>query len=360
MNVVFRVDASIQMGTGHVMRCLTLADELSKQGSQCHFICREHPGNLITIVSERGHQTHSLVYDDAPPQAVKKNKAGNLVHSAWLGTTQEADAALCIALVQQLQADWLIVDHYALDACWEKALKPYCYKIMVIDDLADRQHVCDFLLDQNYGSITKRYQGLVPERCIVLAGTQFALLRPEFAQWREFSLNRRQNNIMIDNILVTLGGADPDNYTGKILEQLAITRLNPQVEITVIMGATAPHLIDIKQQAATMPVKTQVKVSVSNMAELMSKADLAIGAAGSTTWERCCLGLPTIQLVVADNQRRVAKKMADDNIVKMLEQYTDLLFLLSTAPNWLENVSLAAASVCDGQGVSRIQQFICA
>ncbi|MGO3301043.1 MAG: UDP-2,4-diacetamido-2,4,6-trideoxy-beta-L-altropyranose hydrolase, partial [Pseudoalteromonas sp.] len=326
MIIAFRTDASIQIGTGHVMRCLTLADELKKQGAECHFICREHQGHLNDLIQRHGHLVHHL------PVAIKlqqqENTAQQLAHTDWLGSTQQTDAELCKVILKELKPHWLIVDHYALDLVWEKALKPHYNKLMVIDDLGDRKHIADLLLDQNYGSTVRKYQGLVPNTCKILVGTRFALLRPEFAQWREYSLKRRENTIEVKNILVTLGGADPDNYTLKVLAQLAKIQLTPQTKITVVMGTTAPHLESVKQQAIAMPVVTQVKVNVSNMAELMSNADLAIGAAGATTWERCCLGLPTIQLVIAENQRETALALSEIDAVKLIYNVEELTFLI--------------------------------
>lgn len=360
MKIVFRVDASIQMGTGHVMRCLTLADALTEQGAECNFICREHIGNLIEKIRQSGFQVYRI---GSGKNAVLKNDAltdeeNPLFHSSWLGATQQQDAQDCLPILEKLQPDWLVVDHYALDKTWQQALKPYYKNLMVIDDLGDREHLADLLLDQNYGSTVEKYQGLVPDSCKILAGTHFALLRPEFALWREYSLDRRKNNASISNILVTLGGADPDNYTVKILQQLAGVELHPQVEIIVVMGTTAPHLKLVQHQAADMPVKTTVKANVTNMAELMSTADLAIGAAGATTWERCCLGLPTIQLVIAENQRQIAEYLAKDSVIKLLSNIDELTYLIASVEKWLLSTVVHARSVTDGLGAERVSKYL--
>lgn len=362
IRVTFRVDASLEMGTGHVMRCLTLANALKEQGTECHFICREHPGNLIDKIQQAGFVVHSLPLT-TNTQAFKQqllNKENQLFHASWLGTSQVQDAQECQALLEKNQPDWLIVDHYALDKTWQQALQPYYKKLMVIDDLGDREHLADLLLDQNYASTAEKYQGLVPENCQILAGTQYTLLRPEFAQWREFSLKRRQNNPAINKILVTLGGVDPDNYTGKILAELAKADLSPEVEITIVIGATAPHLEDIKHQAAKMHFTTRVKVNVNNMAELMSKADLAIGAAGATTWERCCLGLPTIQVAIAANQTPSVKALASKNAALALlpnqiaTELSATLNQLMNTPSLLEKLTYQASKLVNGQGTQRV------
>lgn len=370
MRVVFRVDASIRMGTGHVMRCLTLAEELRRQGAECSFICRAHSGHLIGRIQQSGFQVYSLEegsIEDGSINAIKSteailastaNEENKLYHANWLATTQSQDAKDCLAIMQQLQPDWLVVDHYALDNTWQKWLQPYYDKLMVIDDLGDREHLADLLLDQNYGSTTDKYQHLVPAHCEVLVGTEFALLRDEFVQWRNYSLERRHSNSLIKNLLITLGGADPDNYTEQILHQLSYIDWPEQIEIIVVMGSTAPFLDSVIDKADAMPVHTIVKTNVSNMAELMSHADLAIGAAGSTTWERCCVGLPTIQVVIAENQRRIAEDLAQDNIIKLLYDVNELPEILKDRDAWMVPLANSAKLVTDGLGTKRVVDYM--
>ena len=329
---------------------------LKNQGNECYFICRNHTGNLIDKIQQSGFQSYVIGINENNHIKEKAlfNEDNTLFHADWLGATQQQDAQDCLAILGQLQVDWLIVDHYALDKTWQQLLKPYYKKLMIIDDLGDREHLADLLLDQNYGSTFEKYKSLVPESCTVLTGTKFALLRPEFAMWRDFSLKRRKDEMQVKNILITLGGVDPDNYTGKILEQLAKTKLSSQVVITVVMGVTAPHLRPVKQQAVIMPMKTTVEVNVSNIAELMSNADLAIGAAGATTWERCCLGLPTIQLITAENQRQIAEDLAADCVVKLIKDISELTHLMITVKHWLLPIVVRAQSVTDGLGAERV------
>ena len=163
VRVAFRVDASLSIGSGHVMRCLTLADSLADKGAQCHFICREHPGHLIEYIRRKGYSVHVL-----PPCAkelfLEKQPVStdDPPHASWLGCTWDIDAAATRAILNEGEPDWLVVDHYALDARWERALQGVCKKIMVIDDLADRAHICDQLLDQNFGRTATDYAPLVP------------------------------------------------------------------------------------------------------------------------------------------------------------------------------------------------------
>lgn len=361
MKIVFRVDASLQMGTGHVMRCLTLADAFKKQGADCHFICREHPGNLINLIVQHGHNIDSLPYIENYRQPKQKKRIDDLIHSSWLGATQKEDAELCVSIIELLQADWLIVDHYALDIYWEQELRSYCKKLMVIDDLADRHHDCDMLLDQTYGRDSDVYRLLVSEHCHLFCGAQYALLRPEFIEWRDYSLKRRVNG-QLEHLLINLGGVDKDNITTQILNNLSNCLLPSSCYITVVMGGTAPWIKDVQQQAKKMPWPTEVLVGVNNMAELMAKSDLAIGAAGSTSWERCCLGLPSIMVVLADNQNLIAKDLHNwGAAISTLQQEVEhnlprVLKQLSTSQ--LKRMQCKALQVTEGLGVKILLSYI--
>jgi UDP-2,4-diacetamido-2,4,6-trideoxy-beta-L-altropyranose hydrolase len=352
MQVVFRVDASIKIGTGHVMRCLTLAEALKEKGVQAEFICREHVGNLIDFIQGKGFKVHvlSMTENDIEMPRVTSFKSENVLdHAHWLGATQQQDTDACKVILKKLSPDWLIVDHYAIDDTWQIELQGTYKKLMVIDDLGDRRQLCDLLLDQNYGSTQGKYQALVPVHCKKLVGSSYALLRPEFAQWRKFSLNRRLKP-NLKNILISLGGVDPDNYTGQVLEALKQSVLPKDILVKVIMGSTAPNLHSVQQQAQILPYKTEIKVNVSNMAELMANADLAIGAAGATTWERCCLGLPSIQLVIAENQKKIAENLSNIKAIKYIRNVDDINILMETTLIWMQSMGQTASQVCDGVG----------
>lgn len=358
MKVAFRVDASLQMGTGHVMRCLTLADVLAERGAECHFICRAHPGNLIDLVRIKGYAAYALSCESSV-SAID----GRLAHAGWLGTSQHQDAQACFPILQTIQPDWLIVDHYALDSEWELELKPHYRRLMVIDDLADRFHQCDLLLDQTFGRDTADYHKWAPTNCTLLCGAQYALLRPEFAILRPYSLQRRANP-QLRHLLITMGGVDKDNATGQVLDALRSCPLPVDCKITVVMGATAPWLPEIESQAQAMPWLTRVMVGVSDMARLMADSDIAIGAAGATSWERCCLGLPTAMLVLADNQRKVAQGLEMAGAALLIEDTYCLAerlhdhFLLVRRHGILQGMSRAAASIVDGVGTATVIHYL--
>jgi len=371
MKIAFRTDASLQMGSGHVMRCLTLADALRAQGAQCHFISRAHPGNLISTIQQRGYKVNSLVAPVQKAQAAIKNSAIEVpelqpkqqiepAHAAWLGSTWQADATVTSAILASLQPNWLVVDHYALDQHWGSALQPHYKKLMVIDDLADRAHVCDLLLDQNLGRQPQDYAKLVPGRCQVLTGPQYALLRPEFAALRPYSLQRRQAQTSIGKLLITMGGVDQDNATEQVLQALKTCALPQACRISVVMGLTAPWLQNVRELAAQMPWPTEVVVNVNDMAQRMADSDLAIGAAGSTSWERCCLGVPTLMTVLAENQQLGAQALDAAHAALLIGAVrnvaTQLPVAISQLGNfeWRTRMSSAASAITDGHGVDKV------
>ena len=367
MKIAFRADASLLIGSGHVMRCLTLADALHAQGAQCHFISRAHPGHLLDAIHQRGYKTNSLVALVLRAQAAIKTIAIKVpdpqqepAHAAWLGSTWQTDAQETAAILASLQPDWLVVDHYALDQHWEEVLAPHYRKLMVIDDLADRHHCCDLLLDQNLGRQPEQYAPLVPAHCQVLTGPQYALLRPEFAALRPYSLQRRQARPALRQLLITMGGIDQPNATGQVLQALKTCALPADCRITVIMGLTAPWLQNVRELAAQMPWPTEVVVNVNDMARRMTDSDLAIGAAGSTSWERCCLGLPTLMVVLAENQQAGAQALEAAHAARLIGSVSNIATQLPQAVRELfdskhpTRMSLAASAITNGQGVEKI------
>lgn len=358
MQVAFRTDASLDIGTGHVMRCLTLADALRASGAHCHFICREHPGNLLEQIRQHGFSVHGLPAgsEDALPNDLTDVARSN--HAAWLGSYWENDAAQTRASGGKMEVDWLVVDHYALDERWERAMRPICHKLMVIDDLADRLHNCDLLLDQNLGRKVLDYAHLVPNDCTVIAGPNYAMLRPEFAALRDYSLRRRATS-QLKHLLITMGGVDKADATGQILDALNDCPLPEDSRITVVMGSHAPWLERVQLLADRMSRPTEVKVNVSDMARLMADSDLAIGAAGSTSWERSCLGLPSLIGVIADNQRAIAEALhligaaRVFNIKAGKQAIHELIGAIYSDFSTLARMSISAAGITDGCGTSR-------
>ena len=337
MNIVFRVDSSKNIGSGHLIRCITLANELCKKKHSVTFICRALPGNLINL-AEQKHLVRilplikTLQFDD--------------FYLDWLGSTQDQDAKQTIENMPN-NVDLLVVDSYALSEFWHKKLRKYTRKIMVIDDLSDRNFDCDILLNQNLGANKGDYQGKVLNNCTLLLGCEYALLRPEFAQMRSTALEKRKNTKNIKNILISMGGSDNQNLTYNVLQNISNI-----FNIVVVLGQNSPHNEMIKTYSQDKNV--EVIIGASNMAELMLNADLAIGTGGSTSWERCCLGLPTLLFIVADNQIKIAENLERLKAVKIVDNLKQNLKLILDDFNFWQQMSHESVKICDGLGVIKV------
>ena len=305
--ILIRADASLSIGSGHVMRCRTLARELQRRGAQVFFLCRRQPGDLISLLEK---EFPVLALPQLPLAATQTSEGqplqGRELYGAWLGCRQEQDAADCLQALAQAgiqSASWLVVDHYGLDASWETQLLAglagdAAPRLLVIDDLADRPHQADLLLDQNvFGAATEtRYAGLVSEHCRQLLGPHYALLGPEYAQLHPLVPPRTE----LRRVLVFFGGVDPANLTGRALEALMAPEL-AHLAVDVVLGLQSPHHQAVAELVARQP-HTTLHDPLPSLAGLIARADLAIGAGGATTWERACLGLPSLVVAIADNQ----------------------------------------------------------
>ena len=350
MNIAFRVDASSQIGTGHFMRCLTLADALNQRGAQIRFISRHLLEHLQCLLLNKGYEFMML-------ESQANENVDDLAHSHWLGTSQRYDADESLQLLSDRIWDWLIVDHYALDFHWESLLRKSAKRLLVIDDLADRIHDCDILLDQNYYADKEtRYTGKAPAKCQLLLGPHYALLREEFRQWRQQVTPRTGP---VKSILIFFGGVDADNFTGLTIEALAGLGMSG-LHIDVVIGAQHPYREQIESVCSEYLFSCYVQTD--RMAELMAKADLAIGAGGSATWERCCLGLPAIVFSLADNQRDIVKGLdligagqyIDSQLVANSLALNDDILELIKNKNHLKSLSAKAYATTDGEGVDRV------
>lgn len=342
--VAIRADASVAIGSGHVMRCLALAACLREQHVDVIFVCRDLQGHLCDLIAVRGF----------PVQRLPAAEASAL---DWYVDAQETRAA-----VQQLwtHADWVIVDHYQLDARWEREVRSIAGRIMAIDDVADRPHDCALLLDQNQAmDMRRRYDGLLPAHCRQLLGPAYALLRDEFRQTRN-ALKRREGDLQ--RLLVFFGGSDPGNETSKVLR--AIRELDVSgIGADVVVGSANPHAAQVQRLCSEMH-KTRFHCQVDNMAALMANADLAIGAGGSTTWERCCLGLPALVVILAENQAALTDAVADYGAIVNLgwahclvaEDYKNGIKAISAEQR--VRMSALGHALVDGMGASRVAQAL--
>jgi len=302
MRVFIRTDASSRIGHGHVMRCLTLAERLAGDGASVTFICREHHGHLIDLIERKGFPVARL-----PHPGPGDSLTG---YAAWLGVSQQEDALQTAQVVSGEVSDWIVVDHYALDADWETPIRQLGGKLLAIDDLANRHHNCDVLLDQNLvAEIEHRYDQLISLETIRLLGPQYALLQSDYAV---LAANRVAGGIAKPRILIFMGGAD----RGTTLKAVqGLLQLNPKdTACDIVIADTHPDRAAIEDLVASCPL-IQVHGSLPSLAPLMAKATLAVGAGGATSWERLCLGLRSVVVILADNQRAIAEELARRNLV---------------------------------------------
>ncbi|MFD2643342.1 UDP-2,4-diacetamido-2,4,6-trideoxy-beta-L-altropyranose hydrolase [Pseudomonas japonica] len=285
MNLLFRVDAGSSLGIGHVARCLTLAAELVACGAKVAFACRELVGHQMARIAAAGHEVFALSPD-----------------------TADEMLALRAVLPQGAFFDWIVVDHYQLDATWETAARQWARRIMAIDDLADRPHACDLLLDQNFTASAALYQALLPGTCHLLAGPRYALLRPAFRREREATAETARR------VLVSFGGFDQAGMTLKTLRALAGIE---RVAVQCIAGQASADLAALRALVEQQP-GWQLLAFVDDLAERMGAATLFIGAGGGTTWERAAMGLPSLCVSVADNQVANAQALARAGVHRYL------------------------------------------
>ena len=332
---VFRADASKEIGGGHIMRCLALAHAMETAGWNCAFACQAATPDAVPALARSGHDCLWLDCEPAHEPA--------MLESRW---PEGVDA--------------MIVDHYRRGAEFERACRGWAKRIFVIDDLADRRHDADLLLDQTFGRAPADYASLVPPHCRVLAGADYALLPPRFAELRCAALQRREQGGPVERILVSMGMSDPDNVAGKALQAIAAVGLEAKVD--VVMGAAAPHLDQVRRQVQGMDTPTRVHVDIKDMPGMIAAADIAVGAAGTGSWERCCLGLATVVVITADNQRDVALALANAKAAHVLGKHDRVtpaslagaLQALATDGARRAAMAIGGARLCDGLGTARV------
>lgn len=356
MNIVIRADSGIEIGTGHVMRCLTLAQALRTAGHTIVFVCKDHDGNIVRHLDNEEFTSMLLPVDS-------KDEEGSLEHSKWLGGSQQSDARQTIAMSQQYfekAPDLVIVDHYGIDRVWHTIVKAYfnATKIFVIDDLADRNHECDYLLDQTFMRLESDYISRVPKHCRLMLGTQFALLRPEFALRNSEARDARRLGFdeTAKRILVMMGGTDHLNVTAKVLNGI---QSEPSIsKITVVLGPTSPHRKVIEQTFGSDD-RIELLSGVSNIAELMLEHDVCFGAAGTASWERCAMGLPGILVAFASNQKTILSMLNQFGAVcvfELIDQPDIIKALLHQIfdTNTYSKMVASCFKVSDGLGTQRV------
>lgn len=332
--IVFRTDASPAIGGGHVMRCLTLADGLAARGARCVFLTNPEAAAVVPALARSSHEIVQVAPgDDAVPARLAGGEGRPFA---------------------------VVFDHYRLSAAAESAWRSTAARIVVIDDIAGRQHDCDLLIDPSHGRTRGDFEALVPPDAMTLTGTAYTLLRPEFADARPFALERRDGR-PVERVLIATGLSDVGGLTARLAAWVA--EAWPELAIDVVIGPSAVSRPGLEAMAARHS-KLTLHVDPPFVAPLMTEADVAIGAIGTTTWERCALGLPSVALVLADNQRANAAALTETGAglarpgtIDRGGLIADVADLIADAPRRIA-MAKAAASLCDGLGVSRLTDAI--
>lgn len=344
--VVFRVDAGVHIGSGHVMRCLALAATLGELGIRSHFVCRAHEGHLGALIEDQGYELHLLPEGEPSMQN-------------WLGTDWASDAEETLEAMHGLKPDWLVVDHYALDARWERCVRAAVGRCLAIDDLADRPHLVDLLLDQNLQSAPYRYDSLVPLSGRKLLGPRYSLLRPEFVRLRRLQHVRARRGL--NRILAFAGGNDSTDLLGKVCQAWRGLDAGLRPKLILVVGQNSQNLAQLREFAEG-ETDCELYIQTSDMAALISSVDLMINAGGSINWERCCLGVPALVCETAANQRDNVRELSRSRTAIALGRAEKLqcgelrrwMRRLADRPALLDQLGRRAASVVDGLGARRV------
>ena len=341
-NIIFiRVDSSTKVGYGHFIRCMALADTLQKN-FKIYFLSRSLEGNLISNIQKRGFHVFRF-YSNLEKINVKN------------------DAQKTISLIKKYgnQKSILIVDNYELSKKWETLVKPFVHNLIVIDDLPNRSHNCDLLIDQNlHTNANSLYKDLIPSECVKLIGPKFSMIRKEFKMLRKYVKPRK---FPIKKILISFGGTDVENQTLIVLN--SIKKMNDKIDVDVVVGQANRYKKTLKSFCNKNKKFTYYE-QIDNIARLMLLADLSIGSSGSTTWERCSLGLPAIVSISANNQRNTANTLSKRKCiinlghVKKLNETKYLNAITNIGKNDLRNMSKNSMSLVDGDGTKRILKHI--
>ena len=345
MKIVFRVDASGEVGFGHLSRCLNLAEVLRGRGNEICFICRDDESQSFRVLEDRLFATVLL-----PSLA-----AGEVCN-------QQQDADQTIEALNGIRPDWLVVDNYELDKQWEQIMRPHAAKIAVIEDLPGRQHDCELLLDQNYSDRSNEaFRGQVPDACELLLGPRFALISEEFRRVREIKTKPVSE---LQRILVFCGGSDPQNLTQRVIDELSIVELS-NVAIDVVIGGQNKNFN--REALRKLKPNFEIRDAGVEFAQIIRRADLTIGAGGTTTWERMCLGVPSVVVSIAENQNPACEKLGRDGLINYLGAQASLkpgviraavLEVVSSYSSVFDQIAKGQILV-DGRGCERVAEVMC-
>ena len=339
--IFIRVDSSTKIGYGHLIRCLALADTL-KKSFKINFICTNLNGNLISQICKKNFEVFRFN-----------------TKSQRINVKKDAEKTISIIKKYRNKKSLLILDSYILSQEWENRVRPYVKRLIVIDDLMDRKHSCDLIIDQNlHTQMNSLYINSVPKNCVKLLGPDYAILRNQFIAQRKYAKIR---SLPLKNILVSFGGSDNENHTLHALTSLK--KLNSDVNVNVVTG-TANRGKKIIKNFCKKNFNYNYFEQVENMAKLMQVADLCIGSSGTTTWERCCVGLPAIAIVASNDQKDIASAVSKNKCIinlgkiKKSDNVNYVRLMKNLKNNELQNMSRNCMKLVDGKGAARISKYI--
>lgn len=350
MKVYFRVDASVHIGSGHVMRCLSLAEVFKANGHEVVFVMRPQPGDLCDYTNMRGFKVKRLVQPTAwlTPQSTAD-------YQAWLQVSVLADAEDFLSVAGN--ADLVIIDHYGINVKWETFVKSLIRcKLVAIDDLV-RVHNCDMIIDQTVGRDKREYVATSPGS-LVLTGTKYALLKEQFSLLHSVAVAKEIDN-QDQRLLLTMGGVDNPNATLKVLN--ALSHRDSRIQTTVLLGHKAPHFDSVSSFCESNSDWVTHIPFCEDIAALMLEHTFAIGAPGSTSWERACIGLPSIIVPLADNQLQICQNLVNEKAAISLS-FDDIPAKLNTKLNELlqnyKSMRQNSLNLCDGKGCNRVVEQV--
>lgn len=354
MRVAFRVDASSTMGTGHLKRCLSLAAALHEQGAEVLWVVRPLDGVAVGLLSATSRSVRWLPSPSAGAEVLSDSVDPPC--AAWAQVTWQQDVGDTVQALANSIPDWLVVDHYAFDARWHGAIRSALgCRLLVIDDTADRPLNADVLLDQNWHVDHRaKYADRLQREPRWLAGPRFALLAPAYR-----TVSRHRVQATVTSIGIFMGGTDPDGASVNALRSCRASGFQGQVEIvstSVNLGLTT------LRTACEADPCTTLTLDLPDLAEFFARHDLQIGAGGSSTWERCCMGAPSILVALATNQKTVIDAVIALNAAQKID--TDMANFSEVIRKTIDDVSLrqqlsqSAARLVDGHGVKRVMKHL--
>jgi len=355
MKVVFRVDSSLQIGMGHISRCLSLADALSSKGVDCFFICNAFEGNSIDTVVSRGYPAYAIS-NGSKFSARFKSKIPNGECDV---IEREVDAIQTRDVLSKINPDWIVVDHYQIDVNWEKMVKLQCRRLMVIEDMPNRPHHCDLLVDHNAKRNACDYRLLIPDQSKILLGLDYLLISQEYEKYRMESLFNK-NLGLLNKILISMGGGDSSNITSEILDAIDAICSTFDIKLSVVANSKSEGIDNLLLRIKQMTCDVEIYLDMPNLTKLMADSDLAIGGAGVSAWERCIMGLPSIVCVLADNQKFIADALESSGAAKIVQggsikrDIGQILRELKLDEYSLKHMGNNAASMVSRSGVGRV------